>query len=561
MERYRGKAGRTRADEADVTAIDTDSRARAVALLAAAAALLAAVAVASNELGSFGGDNAEYVLLAKAIREGHGYVATWVPGEHPPHTLYPPVLPLLLVPFVGDAPRAFLGAHLLLAAAGATAVFLTVRLFVRMGLPPLAAGAAALAPALTGSWLRCAADVLSELPFLAFAMGAFVLAEPPEGRAPTSKPLFGAVACAAAAFLTRTAGIAFAAAVLWRLVRPAPGGRRSFAAASALAAVCGAWFLYGKLAGESEATYVGVLQSGAGLGESPLLPRMWANLTEVYLPDVPSYLFPFPGPAQTAIAWIAWPLAVVGAVSEFLRTRRVGTFALGSVGYLTLLCAWTHRDPRFALPLAPFLGGYAALGAAVLAAWRREPDGQASPQERKGSKLATRVATALALVFVAATATRYFTRTLPRATRPTPPLAGLPAGLPAHDVAGFTESWGWDDAQFAANSPAVHAYLSITDAMRADTQLPPGPVLASNPRVAALLCARPAVAARAHAAAEATIGIVHREKVALVLVDAFDDSGARALRLWRTSPRTRASLVYRLGPVELLAPSPPPAPR
>jgi hypothetical protein len=123
------------------------------ALAAAALAVLAAALVVSGELGSVGGDSAEYVLLSKALREGIGYRTTWAPGDPAPHTLYPPVWPVLLLPF-------FLGAHLLLAAFSGVAVFLVARLFERRGLPPVAAAAGALAPALSVLWLRCAGDLL-----------------------------------------------------------------------------------------------------------------------------------------------------------------------------------------------------------------------------------------------------------------------------------------------------------------------------------------------------------------------------------------------------------------
>ena len=50
----------------------------------------------TNSIFQFeGGDNAHYLLLAKALAEGKGYRDIFRP-DAPPHTLYPPLFPLML---------------------------------------------------------------------------------------------------------------------------------------------------------------------------------------------------------------------------------------------------------------------------------------------------------------------------------------------------------------------------------------------------------------------------------------------------------------------------------
>jgi hypothetical protein len=485
------------------------SRARSFAAPAAAAlALLAILPLLSGELGTLGGDNAEYVLLAKSLRALDGYASGWYPGPKVAHTQYPPLFPLLLVPFVGGAPGSFLPCHVLVALFGAGAVYLLARLFERRGLPPLAAAAGALVPALSILWLQTACEVLSELPFLFFVAATLLLLDPGEEERLPAKRIVGAAVCAGLAFYTRTAGLALVlpVAIMISLDRRTRG-RTPWIAAGSLVAACGLWFVYGAIAG-SAGGYGDQLQSGS----DGLFARGWSGFRNLYFPNTPSFAFPHPGIFWNVAGWILWGLAGCALVQGFLRRRCLAVTEMFFVAYLVMQSAWPFADPRFAIPLA-FL-----LVLLSIEAVRRWPT----------------ASLVFALLLLLPNAQRYFGLVLPRASRECPITA--PG---THEPARVPRTWTWNDDQYRQAATALASYLHACDLVR-EGAYPPGTLLVSNPRVAALLCGRHAV--------QAPVG-----EAALVLVDDFAGPRSEELRKLR---RTRADdfdlLLTLPGGVELL---------
>jgi hypothetical protein len=513
-------------------------RRHAPAIVAAAVALAAGLAVCSRELGSMGGDNADYVLLAKAIRAGRGYVTTWGPGEPTPHTLYPPVLPLLLVPFVGAAPESFLACHVLLSFLGAGAVVLLARLFERRGLPPWAAAAAALAPALSIWWLRCEADILSEMPFLFFAAAALLILDPGEEQRLSTRRIAWGAACAGLAFYSRTAGLALVLPVAAALcVDRRTRGRTAWIAAGTLLAVCGGWFLYGQIAGSTHgyAEQLGDADPAAG----GLLARAWAGLTRQYLPGTPSYLFPRTGWVWDAAGLLLWGLGLAAVAEGILRRRTLAVTEAFLLVYLVMQCAWPYRDTRFALPLAALLAPFALETIHRLAA----------PLAARGAP----VTLAVAILLVIPNAGFLVDKVLPRAHR------ARPAGVPgAHEPAAFADSWAWSDEQYAAAGPSLAAYLHACDLIRENRipELPDGPVLASNPRVASLLCDRPAIRPRFTPIRDGLASQIVSLEVSgftIVLADNFAGEESEHLRAFTgLSPDRWCTAVHLPGNVSVL---------
>lgn len=486
------------------------------AIAAGGAALAAALLVASRELGSLGGDNAEYCLLARSLREGLGYRSAWAPGEAPLQTQYPPVFPLLLVPFVGGTPGSFLAAHLPVAAAAGAAVFLLARLFERRGLPPWAAAAAALAPALSLYWLRCAADLLSELPFLAFAAGALLALEPGgdgTGRIPPRR-IAAAAACAALAALTRTAGIAVAIPVVAALgLDPRARGRAGWIGAGAVAAAVLGWAAFAASAG----TGGGYLDQ-AGAGGPGLLSRAFRELVENYLPRTPNFLF------APVLPWLhpwagilVWALALAAVLGGLLRRRALAVPEAFLLITLAMQCAWPFRDSRFALPLAALLAPLAVEAAHGLLA-------------RFAPRAATCATTALAAVLLCPNAWVLGTLVLPHSHRVRP--AAVPG---SHEPASFSHTWVWTDDEFRQGAPTTAAFLHACDLVRegAIPGLPEGPVMAGNPRVAALLTGRRAVQPPKGGTPGAVAERARESGVVGAVVADFGDPYAEALRGWR----------------------------
>jgi hypothetical protein len=527
----------------------------APATWAGLAALVAALSVASHELGSLGGDNAEYVLLAQHLGRLEGYESGWAPGPGVPHTLYPPVFPLLLVPVAWMAPATFLGCHVVVSLLAAAAVYLLVIHFTRRGLPPWAAALAVLTPALSFLWLQNAADVLSDLPFLAFAALALVLLHPgTEERLPPRRIVLGAVA-AGLAFYTRTAGLALvipvaAALSLDRRTR----GRTAWYASGGLLAACCLWFLYGAMAG-SGGGYAA--QLAAGTGESGgVLAQGWKGLRSVYLPGTPAFVFPkswrpFGIPLTTVLGLTLWGLAAVSLFEGFRRRRCLAVTETFLLAYLAMQSTWPFSDPRFAIPLAALVVPLAVEEVHRVAAWLKAP--------------AAKVALAAAALLLLPNLWFYATWVLPRSHRETP--AAAPG---VHDPASFAQSWTWSDAQFREGAVSLAAYLHACDLIRSGDvpgagPLPEGPILVSNPRVAALLCGRGAVQAPTVAGlwedgsydGPLDSGPVRRavevRGVRLVLVDRFASRYSEALRFYREDHQSDLDSLLRLpGGVEIL---------
>ncbi len=510
------------------------------AAAAGAVALLAALLVASRELGSLGGDNAEYCLLARSIREGLGYRSAWAPGEAPLHTLYPPVFPLLLVPFIGSAPVNFLAAHLPVAAAAGAAVFLLALLFERRGLPPWAAAAAALVPALSLYWLRCAADLLSELPFLAFVAGALLALEPGGDGTERLPPrrIAAAATCAVLAYLTRTAGLALAIPVAAALVLDRRcRGRAGWIGACAVAASVLGWTFYTSAAGGGGG-YLDQLGGGADGSVSILPERAFRDLAENYIPRTRNYLA-----APVLPVWItwsgtlAWGLAAAVVVVGLLRRRTLAAAEAFFVLYLAMQCAWPFQDSRFALPLAALLAPFAVEMAHLLLV-------RFSPAPTRSL-----AATAFAVVLILPNAWIFTALILPRLHRPRP--AAIPG---SHEPASFTETWPWTDDQYRQAAHAQVAFLHACDLVREGgiPGLPEGPVMAGNPRVAALFTGRRAVQPPKGGTPDAVAARAREAGVVAVVVPDFGDPYAEALRGWRDARRGDLDLLLALpGGVEV----------
>jgi hypothetical protein len=500
---------------------------------AALAALAAGLAVASREIGSLGGDDAEYVLLANSLARFDGYASGWYPGPPVPHTQYPPLFPLLLAPLVAGTPGSFLACHVLVSLLGAAAVFCLARLFERRGLPPWAASLGALAPVLSRLWLASAADVLSDIPFLAFAAAALLLLEPgTEERLPPVRIALAAVA-AGLAFYTRTAGLALvlpvaAALSLDRRTR----GRAGWIAAGSLLAGCGLWFLRGALLGTGGG-YGDQLAAGAE-ATGGVLGRAWSGFSAIYFPRTPAFLFPrstvlLGVPVWTVAGWVLWGTAALSLFHGLRRRRTLAVTEVFFLVYLLMQSAWPFEDPRFALPLAfllvPFLLEEVHRDAARL----------------RAPAMAAAVAGALLLV---PNGEFLVTRVLPRASRERP--AAAPGD---HEPARFPESWKWTDGQYAQAGLSLASYLHACDLVRADAvpgagRLPEGTLLAFNPRIASLLCGRPAVPVASP---------VDTREVVLLLVDNFGGPPSESLRRYRDEHgRDLESLLRLPGGVELL---------
>lgn len=348
-------------------------RPRVWALVGGGVALALAIAAFDPYLFT-GGDNAQYYALTRALATGRGYVDLVHPGA-PPHTLYPPGFPALLVPFYLASGGSMVAMKLLSLLAGA-GLLLALYLLARRD-PAVPVWAAAAAVPLVGLYPPFRAYthwVLSDMTYTALAttaLLAFQRETDPGGRETGWSGWVAACALALAAFHVRLAGVAlFVAIVGWALVER----RWRRAAASALFFALGAlpWIVWSRQAASRSPTgYIEQVAGGwAAYGPSTDLPdillrRFLDVMVEYGTYQLPGLFWPIsppPAPARVLGAILGGALLLYGAW-RVLRSRGVRPWDLFVATTIALIYLWPWLGERILLTVVPFLWLYVLTGA------------------------------------------------------------------------------------------------------------------------------------------------------------------------------------------------------
>ncbi|MHB8996059.1 MAG: glycosyltransferase family 39 protein [Armatimonadota bacterium] len=319
-------------------------------------------------------DDAYYVMLAQSLLSGQGYHQIAYAGQ-PLERKYPPLLPLLMVPFLwlsGGALWATKLPSLLSAIACIPVLYLLLRRFLTG--PPLwlLVALVSLHPLIVGY----AGMAMTEAPSLLLTWSVLLLALIAEEREGWRAWLPVALLLALG-MLLRTDLIALVAAIAFLLL-----ARRQWAAAAMVAALSLApaliWHWY--VGGSSDVSYVQELQVG-WWDQSPLPLRLWHGLTGYlfdYIPQVTGLVF---GSAVDQAAAARGLMPVVSGLKVALGLLVLAGFALSwrklpplitlfTVLRLGMLTAWPLVT-RYLLPLLPFLFLYLA----APFSWRRTTSG------------------------------------------------------------------------------------------------------------------------------------------------------------------------------------------
>lgn len=305
-------------------------------------------------------DDGLYAGAAVALSHGQGYVHPHLPGT-PAVVHYPPLYPLLLVPFFGTLPVDAAGlaakiANVIVAAlaAGLIAWHAARIELVGTGAPrwlaPTVVAAAALAiPCLTLQTALYAEPLFG----LLLALAVVVADAPPERWSPARAALAAGLA-AALALLTRSIGVAVGAGVVAFLLvaRKAPLRQVALAALpAAIAAMGWAWWTTAHASGIDPGMAINygsyaevVKQSGLSsyARSIPDLVRPLGTILLAWLGSQPLYyLF---GLAALVVwlygLWIIWRASAIG-------------FTL--VGYLAILAVWPFDPDRFEWAVLPWI--------------------------------------------------------------------------------------------------------------------------------------------------------------------------------------------------------------
>lgn len=323
-------------------------------------------------------DDGVYLLVGRALSEGHGFRYLGVVGE-PPAVKFPPAYPglLALLWWVFGSLRAVtIAAVLLNLAFVATAgVALARALHRAASVPPWIAAALTAVAFFSADVWRPALVALSESLFLAFALGALALWPEASEKSHRAVRTLGLAIVLAAAVLTRSAGIAvvlgFGGALLvtrgWRpalvAVLPALTGMGVWAAVAASRAAAIPEGMRDVL-GPYMTWLVQQLVSAPGAFVEVLPAQaltLLGRLASLLLPGV-----------YGVWLWVAaLPLGLLAAVGLASLGRKLPPvpWIVGAYGGLLLL--WPFVDRRLVMPLHPLL--VVSIGVGVLELASRRP--------------------------------------------------------------------------------------------------------------------------------------------------------------------------------------------
>ena len=376
------------------------------AIAATAGALALALAIYVLRLDRAVGlivDDAWYVLLAKALATGHGYVLINSPssGIVP---FYPPGFPALLSLFYRFAPDFPENVWLLKSVSIAALIgagFASFHYFSRYRAVPVAAAfalafATAIYPALV---FLATSSVMSECVFTLKQLTAIVCVERSVSRARSGAGPSGWVdvavggALAAFAFLTRSLGVGLLVGGLVYLLKERLT-KHALIFAAVVSIAVGPWILYSRA---HEPTPEQRVEQGGSIvlpyttqmwdrvagrphwgriGVEELPKRVWENLSEIGKADLGAFVFySFYRPVEPGETIYIPPHAV--AASLFFVLVALAGFAASVRERLTLaeivvplsvgICLlWGWEQYRLLLPLVPFFFLYLALGARAI---------------------------------------------------------------------------------------------------------------------------------------------------------------------------------------------------
>lgn len=330
-----------------------------------------------------GGDSAFYVLLAKAIAAGQGYADINIPGA-PPHTQYPPLLPLVFSPFVAAFGFNILFLRAIVLAFGVASIC-AIRSYFGRG---WAATLIALLTITNFYYIFFMRELMTEVPyaflsFLALFSADRYLADKKRSYL-VLLPVFITLA-----YMMRMIGVTLYAGTIAALVASALKGQErvqwktiAFVAVSGLV-VFAAWEARNAVFKDGAAsTYSSIfmqadyyLEDKAGVSAGTLVERVYKNYG-YYHHALPRTVIIWSGmnelltrPQLFGLELLVLGLTFTGFLDDLLRKRGPKDFYF--LFYMALLICWpvygTGDARRYMVPIVPLVYFYCAKGAHFLA--------------------------------------------------------------------------------------------------------------------------------------------------------------------------------------------------
>jgi len=481
-----------------------------------------------------GGDNAEYLLLARSLARGQGFTTIYTePPE--PHTKYPFLFPLMLAGVMAVFGENLVVMKVLIAVCAALTAGATLKLWEDRGDKGIALAAAVLVATVPYT-LKYSIRVLSEIPFAAFSTLALLFAERAlKQDSVKSRALPVGILFSLAAYFTRSIGITLFPALLGATLLKAPLRKRLprnliLAATIALPFLlaAGAWSLRGYLVTRGQGdNYLKefIVKDPEDLhspriGLLDLVHRIGEN-SPYYLNQIGINLLPIPilfHRDQTKV----FGLLIVGiAAIGFLRVirRHRGAPELFTLAYLSLLLLWGFYEVRFLIPLFPVLLYYLFKGMEGLGRWT---------SFIRGPSLARGLVAALTLIMLSSNliADGMFLRTIAKSRK---------------ERAFEINPW----FQIAATNERMHRMLALALALRKVAE-PEAVILARKPSLVALATDRKVAGPPFPLDPAGFIADMEKRHVRYILVDEYYPDVRSSFDPALQAHPERFQLVYQL---------------
>jgi 4-amino-4-deoxy-L-arabinose transferase-like glycosyltransferase len=344
-----------------------------IALLVACAALYAYAALLNPGIYLWG-DEAHYIIVAKAIATGQGLRDIHTPGA-PPFAYPIPLFPLALAPIVARFDYDLIPLKLFVAFTGVLALLAVFALFRRLLDPTRALVLTALV-AITPQIVSFTHQVMTEIPYMALSATALLLLI----AAAKSDRVFGReavllIGTLTAAVLTRSIGVSLIAAACAYLLIDGAGALRERLTRSALVALLtgGAWLAV-NASMLNRMTYVRELEHGTGgapvvegTAASRIAHRVAWNLPRFASAGAETVVYPtFKQRMPRAVAVKALVIALCGVGFVFAAILRRSPLEYYAVFYIAVLVVYDPANAgnlrRYMVPIVPLFLYYALRG-------------------------------------------------------------------------------------------------------------------------------------------------------------------------------------------------------
>jgi 4-amino-4-deoxy-L-arabinose transferase-like glycosyltransferase len=327
------------------------------------------------DLGDLAGDSAQYIFLAISLSQGRGYSSINYPGQ-PPHTKYPFVFPILLVPIIYFFGQNLTLMHLLIvlfAVLGLVLTFFYLGNILNRKWACLLSLLVAVSPVLVSSL----GLILSDIPYFVFSLLFLICLE----RYATQESLLNRWFLSTCLFLllayfTRSVGISlFFACLSFLLARGLKRGSLGLSLKSTL--YIGIVFLIPfffwnwrnlhldqslGMGQDYWREFLLIDPNRPSLGKVGLKELFWRiSLSgEFYGYEMAKTIF-----YQNEAIWNSYPGITAGLISSLIilgflgcLIKRQGALEFYFFYYILTIFLWNFRDPRFLLPILPFVFYY-----------------------------------------------------------------------------------------------------------------------------------------------------------------------------------------------------------